>query len=260
MQYKYRWYYAAGIMLIVMWLSLFYFIIPKWDEAAALLSTEEQLTLNLTAIKQFASQHHEEVINNNLQPIRMAELVALGHTSGVTVQSINLLARQPLEAAHMNIIQMVVSGDFTKVVQFIYAITYQRHLSAVTDFLYKVDHHDEGNLFNLNLMLSDDVTRFSSEALPLSNTVMHNPFCFTANEAFQQNDPTELQQVPLNQIKMVGYLRQGDRVVGIVALPSGAVFDVRLADILGLEHGVVKKIERYHIVVERGGKQNVYSF
>lgn len=250
MQYKYRWYYAVGIFISVITIGIFYFIMPKWNEAEVLRATDEQLSLDLSAVKQFAVQRNENVTIKHLQPEQMAEIAALAHTNGVMVQSIHLLGRQSLEAAPMDTIHLTASGDFIHITQFLFAMIDHFDMSAVTDFLYKAERRDE-YLFNLNVILWENGRRqpISHDRLERA-VVMHAPFCFNANEIFQQNDADALQQVPLDQIKMIGYLRFGDRVTGIVFLPSGAAFDVQPGTLLGLEQGVVLTVERDHMLIK----------
>lgn len=255
MQYKYRWYYAASIFLSVIGTAFFYFILPKWNDISSLRSTDAQLLADLMAIKAFASHPHRISSYRTSQPEKMAELAALAHANNVTLQTLNVLGRQSQLVAHLDTIHLSASGQFNDVAAFLTSVSRQMTMSVMTDFVYKAERRDYYS-FNMDFMLWEEGDKQAVPLLELKNSERaHNPFCFVSSDVFQQNDASVLQHISLDQIHMVGSFRLGSRVVGMVSLPSGDVFEVRLGMKMGSEQGVVTAILRDQMVIAVSGRQ-----
>src|SRR5262249_15969597 len=80
---------------------------------------------------------------------------------------------------------------------------------------------------------------------------LYNPFCSPQNMSkWNGNDESNnAVSVPLNQIKMIGYLQKGEHRQALVLLPNSVMKTVEPGFLLGSEKGEVVAVNRKQVVV-----------
>ncbi|TAK78358.1 MAG: hypothetical protein EPO11_01320, partial [Gammaproteobacteria bacterium] len=124
---------------------------------------------------------------------------------------------------------------------FIWQLIHQVPSVALQNFSYQSTETDQF-IFTMNIVLLKSPVDVQS----VKFVQMNNPFC---RYETAKNDVVRAQSVVLEQIKMVGYLQQGERNQALLLLPTGAVIAVDPGAIVGKEKGTVTDIQSEKVII-----------
>lgn len=262
MHYRYRWFYAAAISLLLAASGYYEIIKPGLHQLFLLNMTENDLTEKIRLSKRLGSQ--TSIKPNSKQGVRqeshqmefnwLYDLIARMHVSGLSVETINIVPAQLQRQTNGSMARLVVHGDFLQLMSLLFDTSKGDFSTRLQDFDIKVTEQDKLRV-TMNVLPSAYHFQYDDTSLLNTHTdgqEMRNSFCLPKkiDSAARANDLGELSKVPLELIRMVGYMQQGERNEALVLLPDNNVIAVELRSVIGKEHGVVAAIQHNHILVK----------
>lgn len=246
MLYQYRWWHAAGLLLILVVIGYGYDFYPLQNQIYELKQSEIHL--------------QEKLINTPLFPAKMSAenikisgentLVNAIHVSGLTIQTIHLLPNDQSE----NIVMHVdMRGSYQQWIALMNALEQKKQLISVQNFSCKSTEKNNLQIgIDVLLMQNAQVISYQQEVKS-----QNNPFCTRDNvDQWLNQSVDEVLLSPITQIKMVGYLQLGTHSQALMLLPNNVMRTIEMGSLLGVERGVVVAIYREHVVVRmRDGKK-----
>lgn len=263
MLYRYRWLCVIAFALIVLAIAYIYDIHPGLAHVATLKQTENSLNEKLLARKlsPYTAQPKKsiKVESDKKRLNHLNELVSLISTSGLMALSIAAPSLKSDKSRAQAYMHMVLRGDYQQLVTFMNNM--QRHLDlfAVQNFSYKVTEKND-------LLITMDVLSFDEHAdnhQVMNNGIaalaQSNPFCMAnhMNKWSNDNNVNEALLVPIEQIKMVGYLQSGHHKQALVMLPDAVMRTVETGFLLGYEKAEVIAINKKQIIVKLPDERRV---
>jgi len=237
MHYQYRWIYAVIISILILMLAYFYDFQDQLRQVEKLSIDTKELTMTLAKVSQTMEETHMTTEPSTKTDL-LAQLLAMAQSKGLVIQSVNTVPSSRVPDALQ--VHLKVRGDFQLVSAFVQALYAQKNAALMLDFSYQSTEHHEW-LFTSDILILSAIDLLKSTP----DLVVHNPFCQTVTLPPLTYDDSlaKLVATPLAQIKMVGYLREGERSSALVALPGGLLLDVYEGSRLGKEQGVVVEVK-----------------
>lgn len=233
MKYKYRWLYALTLSIVFIALGYVYDIQPDLFKVSQLRKKETHLKIKITNIpkentKVAALKHKKDFLS---------DLWVLLYQSGLKIKTVHFSRIESSIFADVENMHLVMEGNFQQFYNFIFALNQLAYTALLTNFSCKTIQ----NLLKIeiNLLLFKHVPSKNHPYQFLPN--IHNPFCF-AGGMMIENNFDKLRSVSLKQLKMAGYMQQGNHQEALIRLPSGRVVEVKPGFTIGKEGGLVTDI------------------
>jgi hypothetical protein len=249
MHYNYRYWYAMGVFLLINTFAYFIVLHPEQQDLTQLSELTRQSTLQLTALKKFAQeQKNDASLFTALAPPNKFDffnlISTLAHQSNVAIQSINM----ELPASLTIKMHVVTQGEFSSLIYFALSLLNQPRAIFVSHFSFHVVP-SQPLLLSLDLFtMQNNIDLPPPPPFPISLSPTQNPFC----QPNHSQPVSTILTTPLAQMRMTGYLAQGNRKLALMTLPTGEVISVEEGMVVGKELGVVKKVGRSEVVVVVG--------
>ena len=237
--YPYRWWLAAFIGFTLSVIAYEYVLSPQVDALVNLQAQEKRLARELIILKKI------EVKQIDLTPKMskmewLTTLPMLTQLNGVVMRAITMKPTREQSTNELKI-RFIVEGDFAPITRFIVAMHEQTPNGLIENFSYQVTkQHTLLLTIDLLLMTNHLTQSLHKIAKP---TTFHSPFCLATNTAaaVRMHDAA-VSGLSITQMKMAGYMEQGERQMALIMLPTGALAEVYVGDEVGLEKSVVTKI------------------
>lgn len=243
MTYPYRWYLASLFSGIILLFGYGYDLKPIWNELHTQKINEKTMASELTHLHALlSSNRHDRLVkqenfSNQTDHMQVIPaLVAIVRLQGLHLQSIQEQA--PL-------LHLVVRGNFNQLVAFTFMLANDAAM-MIRDF--ELGETDDKQLqMTLTMRVENKIISFDNSFI---NTMhLQNPFCGMNHSTTQDlaTSSNVLSSISLHQIKMVGYIHQGDRSAAMILLPNETTMSIAQGFILGAERGVVTQIQHNQI-------------
>jgi hypothetical protein len=274
--YPYRWWCAVLLGLLLSVFAYFYVLNPQVDEWIDLQNKETNLVNELAVLKknEIKAQHVNRVIKMS-KTEWLTVLPTLAQLNGVVIRSIaikptpsfpgstaesssTLLSFRGLTAESREVkIKFAVEGSFAQLARFVLAMHEKAPNGLIENFSYQLTKQQTLLLTIDTLLITDHFTPSQKKIEKLTN--FHNPFCLATNTVADVHEhPAAVSGLSLTQMKMAGSFSQGERQMALIMLPTGALAEIYLGDEIGLEKGVVMKINSKKIeLILPSGKVSV---
>lgn len=182
---------------------------------------------------------------NELRDI--SQFISFIQSSGLIIQASDL---------RNNTVHITLSGNYSRLFALIQALEKQQDLFALQDFSYKLTENND-LLATMDVSLLSQV--HSVREINNHEDKRHNPFCITENinKWLEKDDINAALSVPIERIKMVGFLQHGSHSQALVMLPDSVMRTVEPGFLLGSEKGVVIAVHRSQTLVELPGGRTV---
>lgn len=248
--YQYRWLYAVALSAAIILTGMYFTVIPAISQIIEFSSIENKLLEQLTVIKRAAEKipgtSYAMSINNFQQQHDQMELLAdllnLVHLHGLMVQTANFLPARKFYQQEVVIIKLVIQGDFQQFYAFVSTLVKQNNMNIILDFSYKPSMNNQ-LLFTMEIGVSNMTRQHSLSNLAFHNPHLSNPFCSLLNNSEMAYDRLiDWQNIPLGQLKMLGFFQQGQRIQALLGLPNNTIFAIKPGMIIGKEHALVAAI------------------
>lgn len=228
MQYKYRWFYALAAVFLIVFGGYYFDFQPLFEKHAKLIKQEKRLLNRLKSFKPISNQPSLIVSSATLNDTELlAELNIFAHLNNVT-----LVAAKHIK---MKTVELVLQGSFDQLALFAETINHSGTMMLLEFACHKMPVEKMEMTMQV-IVLPYSISKLSSKK---------NNIAVYANE----------EMFLLTQMKMTGMLRQGKRLVALVALPSQRVIAVNVGSRIGKEQGVVRAIYHDRIIVELNKKR-----
>ncbi len=238
MYYRYRWLWVITMSLIVMGAGYFFDLQKKIIHIDELQQTKKEW------VEKGMVKPSSRVIHPHDLPLRMTEKnevidisnwVQLAHVCGVDIHSVKSMQGK--------IIHFVVQGTIDQLYAFISMLEKQNRIQ-MRQLSCKILNEDQ-LLIETDILLPVRTISFLSFATPFPElSLRHNPFCTTRIIKKVPHDlSSQLQDIPLRSLTMVGYLRQGQHVQALLLLPNHTLIAISPGVMLGKERGVASAIQ-----------------
>lgn len=246
MQYKPRIFYIL-LLVVCMLVTVYYYAIhPIYTELYNLQSVEKKLNTKLIKSRQYVAHIPKKLISKKLlksETEYISDLLLLAQSSNLTLRSIAFL---PSTINQSTLFQLIVQGDFCRFYNWLSALEQKAYPFLIGDF--RIHSIETIPIFELQLIL----LRNTSYQYKKHNYFwqQNHSFCFTRQQVTHVDlkpDVAELNETPINQIKMMGYFKQAKRIVGLIALPSGAIVSIHEHMVIGKEQALILLIDHEHI-------------
>lgn len=225
MMYKYRWLIAGLLAIILIWVSYVTDILPNKIKYQQLVEEKTKLEIGSQAKK------IDRAWSYAVDDVNVLQLTQLIEQAGLKVLSVQ---SQTLSSAHIGLM-----GPFAAWQAFVNGLSKKSRLINLKNINIKLsDTHDL--LIDLEVDLS--LSRVELMDYPME---LLNPFCDSESIlAFSSDDDLRaLQETPLNEMKMLGYLAEGDHVVAWIGLSNSALVEISQSMVIGKEKAKVVGIE-----------------
>lgn len=231
MHYRYRWLYALGIFFISFCFSFYYVIHPEWTELRSLKSKTKKLKQEVFLMP---SKHDKIFEKFRFLPTKkdfLLILTALEFTTGVKIISLKDKPHLPLTPLEAKMLSLTIQGNHQQV--FLFLDQLLEHPFVLLDFNYHFNLKQV--LLNIDLLILKNNNLFNKTS-SMSKMIgqPHHSFC--------RQTTSQLLWPPLRQIKMIGYMKQGQRAQAILFLPTHQLVHVDVGTFIGQERGKVFKI------------------
>lgn len=280
MQYKYRWYYAVIISAIIILLGIIYYIYPKYKNLLALKQKELFLS-NQLATKIITNKRYDLLAKENgpqkklmgllrydSQPTisqhnYVKNLLATTNLHGVNIQSVKIMPSK-INSFDVLILHITAEGKFSDFITLIKALGNQAHPTVLKNFIVK---SSSDNKQQIVMTIALYTTLVQDKISVLDNTKhLGNPFCCSQHQEqaiatlkhYTTNDI--LQHVSLNQIKIAGFLQDGQHKQALLRIPHIHAIAVECGMKLGKENGIVTSIQRGFVtIILPNGRHTILS-
>lgn len=237
--YPYRWWLAVFIGFALGAISYLYVLNPQADALLNLQAQEKQLTRELIALRKVKVKQISQTPKMSKMDW-LTLLPTLAQLNGVVMRSITV---KPTRGQPTNEIKIkfLVEGVFAQLTRFIVAMHEQTPNGLIENFSYQVTKQ-QTLLLTIDLLLITDHLAQSHQKVE-KPTAFHNPFCLATNTVADLHmHAAAVSGLSMTQMKMAGYMEQGERQMALIMLPTGALAEVYVGDEVGLEKSVVTKI------------------
>ncbi len=244
LQHRYRWVYAFAFSGVIFLLSFFYDVQPSWSKLKHLNNAKKSLQRKLAG-HPFV---HPVVMSKPPSSTEvLSDLFRLANEKGIQLQSVKVTSPTAT---------FMLQGDFQQLTSFIGQLTQSMGHLLLLDFSYKSIDANHFALMMTVLMTKNNLS--NSPPVPFS-LLSYNPFCLAGNveNLNAQNALIRAHMIPIEQIKMVGYLQQGERHQALLLLPEGLVVAVEQGMEVGKEKGVVMTVQAENVVVRLPDKRQL---
>jgi hypothetical protein len=223
---------SAGLLLLLD----VYLIIPAQQERQKSQAVEVQLTQQLALARQRVMQ--QGLTGEQSQRLMMDDSLHLLTDISILSQINHLNLQSVARLQEKNKIKLQLTGDYSRMLMFMSALSYQDHVLSVNDFAIKSSKNNE-------LQLAIDITKInpSGKLLILQSpqvVAMNDVFCHTGS--LKVSAAESVFTFPLQQIKMVGYMSVSGTLSAFVKLPDGTEHQVEYGSMLGVEKARVIEI------------------
>lgn len=253
MQYSLRWWYAAGIILLLSLTGFIWDWYPGLKHLHDLRAQETQATAERLSLQEKALRKKVRIAGQNRRLAselnRIHVLMKLVHDSGVVLQQVKLLD-DPLGKYSRLRIHLSILGTFSVLNAFLAALHGLQILVVIENFTWQYNGADELQLA-LDILSPAAISNDSGgKFLAFAVSGVRDPFCAAQQTPIPGSSQLHASlSVPLAQIRMTGFMKHGARIMAIVAMPENKVIVIEPGVILGKEHGKVSTITRDHVVV-----------
>jgi hypothetical protein len=244
MHYKYRWLYAAFIVLLISGVGFYWVIYPEHRQVTAQSTHIQQLNLELmtpTDIPEVSKPQQSSKMVEHKELSALAHLTQYSQLAGLTIHTM-----QRLSDPNQLLFHLIAEGRFAQVATFVSAIELSRSFT-VLNFSCKLTRQDkikfDGSIAVHELAAVTPTVK--AAALSFGS----NPFCMSERVTTLQADSELPLSKSITQMKMIGSLQQGAHVLALIMLPNQKVFTVVVGSVIGVEHGFVSAIHKNQVVV-----------
>lgn len=224
MHYKYRWYYATALYCTSMVIGYIYVIEPDLKKLSQLHQVSKNLQSPSQPIKvreQYSDRKHRP--SSNLAAIaQLSNLVRLNHLSVKTASTTK------------NLIHLSLQGKYKEIIDFLLQLSEKMKIH-MSNFKYQRIASNHYHL-QIDLLLNKDSSVISKSLIKK----LPNPFCGAANNE-------NVMAVALQQMKMVGYLKQNNHIKAFILLPNGRMHLLQQGNRLGREQAKIIAISNQSI-------------
>lgn len=239
MQYKYRWFYALVIGLIITILSYWLMLLPGMHKLTNNKKEVERLQNELSLLRKAQPSVNlktEQPVISKTAFLELLPLLAQDHH--IVMRSV---AMKPIMSQGEVRMKLIIQGDFSHLSQFSLALTKRGHNILIESFSYQTNKDNKLQLaLDLLLMRRNIPNEKESENLD-SNL---NPFCVATDSIgrIAEHDRLAVSTLSIMQMKMTGYFFQVKRQEALVRLPTGVLIEINVGDQLGVEQAIVTSI------------------
>ena len=144
-----------------------------------------------------------------------------------------------------------------------------RYITIVMIFMALLSACSSQHEDDLDRWMKDSKAKVKGKAVPLPELKKYEPLVYNANsdlsdpfkgrkaassDGVLQPDmkrPHEaLESYPLESLKFVGFLEQGQKSVALISTPDNNVYQIRVGNYMGQNYGMVSKIDKDELVIK----------
>ncbi|VVC76659.1 hypothetical protein AQUSIP_19830 [Aquicella siphonis] len=255
MHYQFRWWYAAGMAFVILCAGYVWDLHPCLGRLRELRAREKQMTEKRTYLREFQPRRS---LHKDLSEIRLtSELnqihayLMLVRKHGLQLQKIRMNTLHQAGKVERLHTHVSVLGGFRALYSFLAEINGLDFLAVIEDFTSQPGRDGRLMLVLDILSLGTVISHASRLIPPLYAENARDPFCSASeNNVLETSYLRAGAAVPLNQIRMTGYVRRGRWGQAIVAMPGDKVSVIETGVILGKERGIVTEISRDHVILK----------
>lgn len=264
MKYAYRWWYVSGMVLIIALGGYLFAVKPGLARIARLNKIENRLGTDLLYAKQLSASlqgraQPKKISLPRTQTEWLSDLFTQVYLSGLIVQSLSVLPREPGDAQGGIVVKLKAQGHFPRLMAFVTALGRLDYPAAVMDFSYGIVEQDQFLFTARILMLGARPLHTTPDPFRQGSLPIKTPFCAAAKTLVSraQDEKITTHTLPVRMLKMVGYFEQSERRQAILSLPGHAVVAVSLGEVLGKEGGRVTEIKPDQVLITLPDQQSI---
>lgn len=247
MVYQKRLMIVGLFVLMFLAITYVYDIQPLIAQLAELNQIEIKANEKLLAmISQSKSVQPEVLDNQHVDKNKLDDIskfISFIHASGMMIQTSDFLS------APNNLMHLVLRGNYQQLFTLIKALEKHSDFFVLQDFSYKLTEQDD-LLVTMNVFSSKQ----AHQEINIHDEILNkqNPFCIAENISkwIDENGVNAALSVPIERIKMIGFVSRGSHRQALVMLPNTMMRTVERGFLLGSERGVVVAINRDRMLVK----------
>lgn len=240
--YQWRWIYLAIINSLLLAMSCVYDFQPMLAQINELNQREVILIKKLSIEKSLHKKHQRsknKVLAKKTIWSKIQDINARAHITGLQIRSMNFLPSK--NAAYVRL-HLVAEADFAQWYAFILHLQKLDHYISIQDFSCKLN--EKNKLVFISYMLLYDNHVYPSYVKYAESKGVHNLFCVLDSVFAETSDSVDLYSVPIQQIKMVGYLQDQRHHQALILLPNQMMLSVMTGMRIGKERAKIIEIHK----------------
>jgi Tfp pilus assembly protein PilP len=257
MQYQHRWHYCAVIFTIMLAIASVWIINPAIQRIFTLKQAEQQYMQKLTTLSKHPRTMQKDWGTAN-HPTKhqavLTQLMTLANRHGVIIDT-STLSSAGLPTTTIWKSHLIAHGEPSHLALFLKALTEQSYATVISNFIYQSQQQNQTQI-DADLVILKNTVPQKLKPEPQSPTTQTIWCTTTGIRKTNINSTPEHTNYPFKDMRMTGYLHQGNKTEAIITLPNTQTITATIGDVIGTEHVTITHITSDAITVTNNqGKQ-----